>query len=63
MRLGFVQSSDEDLTAFGIMQDDLIHMGGTVQMHKTVAPPRAWKTVIFKSVPLHLRTVDFHWFC
>ena len=48
MRLGFVQTTSEDLTAFGIMQTDLIHMGGTVQMHKTVAQQRTWNSVIFK---------------
>lgn len=47
-RLGFVFTTAEDLTAFGILHTDLIHMDNTVQMHKTVAPPRIWKTVIFR---------------
>lgn len=47
-RLGFVITTAEDLTAFGILHTDLIHMDNTVQMHKTVAPPRIWKTVIFR---------------
>jgi hypothetical protein len=47
-RLGFVFTTAEDLTAFGILHTDLIHMDNTVQMHKTVAPARIWKTVIFK---------------
>ena len=38
----------EDLSAFGIMHSDLIHMDNTVQMHKSVAPPRMWKSVIFR---------------
>ena len=51
-RLGFVFTSAEDLTAFGIMHADLIHMDNTVQMHKTVAPARMWKTVIFRQAAL-----------
>lgn len=47
-KLGFVFTKEADLTAFGILHPDLLHMDNTVQMHKTVAPTRQWKSVVFK---------------
>ncbi len=32
----------------GVQEGDLLHMDNTVQMHKRVLPPRAWRTVVFK---------------
>lgn len=48
-------TTEADLTAFGIMHADLLHMDNTVQMHKTVAPVRQWQSVIFRQVMLKRR--------
>lgn len=44
-RLGFAETTQEELAAWGITSHDLLHMDNTVQMHKHVTERPAWKSV------------------
>lgn len=57
--LGFVFTTEADLTAYGILHSDLIHMDNTVQMHKTVPPARQWSSVIFRCISAALLNLGF----
>ena len=37
----------QDLHRLGVREGDLLHMDNTVQMHKPVPQPRAWRSVVF----------------
>lgn len=46
--LGFKETSEEQLKAWDVEDSDLVHMQNTLQMHKEIPPPRAWKPLRIK---------------
>uniref|UniRef100_A0A383V5Q1 N-acetyltransferase domain-containing protein n=1 Tax=Tetradesmus obliquus TaxID=3088 RepID=A0A383V5Q1_TETOB len=46
--LGFQESNEEQLAAWDVEDGDLVHMQNTLQMHKEVPPPRAWRPLIIR---------------
>lgn len=46
--LGFSETSEEQLHSWDVEDSDLVHMQNTLQMHKQVPPPRAWKPLIIR---------------
>ncbi|GMH45760.1 hypothetical protein BSKO_13723 [Bryopsis sp. KO-2023] len=46
--LGFTESTEEDLEAWGVGQADLLHMTNTVQMYKDVGCARRWNSIKIK---------------
>eukprot|EP00878_Enallax_costatus_P011733 GHUV01012249.1.p1 GENE.GHUV01012249.1~~GHUV01012249.1.p1 ORF type:complete len:353 (+),score=103.53 GHUV01012249.1:1564-2622(+) len=46
--LGFFETSEEQLHAWNVDDGDLVHMQNTLQMHKEVPPPRAWRPLIIR---------------
>eukprot|EP00775_Hariotina_reticulata_P010975 gene10975-11130_t len=46
--LGFKETSEDHLKAWDVEDSDLVHMQNTLQMHKEVPPPRAWRPLKIK---------------
>ncbi|KAI8464587.1 MAG: hypothetical protein J3K34DRAFT_113160 [Monoraphidium minutum] len=54
--LGFVETTDADLEALDVQDTDLIHMQNTLQMWKSIPPPRRWRAVKIKHEAFVART-------
>lgn len=46
--LGFYESNEEQLHAWNVEDGDLVHMQNTLQMHREIPPPRAWRPLIIR---------------
>ncbi|KAF8069455.1 hypothetical protein HT031_001571 [Scenedesmus sp. PABB004] len=46
--LGFKETSEQQLAVWDVEDSDLVHMQNTLQMHKSVPPPRAWRPLVIR---------------